>query len=483
MPEKTTMTALATVVTDSFGTPINGAIAYLLAPDLPGGFLFAITNGDGYAKWPAVPVPFSGVLQLAAAAGPYGPNGNGEPVEVPADAINVTLRVGDSPAKPQDILLPPASFRKPAGGSGDPSTGELVVITHPTMSANDSAWRWKGFTDFLLFYRFLIGEDIGPLLKERLKVGATVLRVFSMVAWDDISPRFYPQDFSDYYSTLRAFIKLLAENNLRCELTVFADAQIVMPDADDREAHLDRVVETLDDCWNVFIEVANEPFKNLPGGNDEAVQLAQRIQGCGLLVAAGNYDARSPEDWRPWPPGDYGTTHVARVDDWPRKCKDIFDLAMDGGPPDVPWIGDEPLGAAEENDPGRRSNVAPDFGWYAAGCAMFGPGATFHSDAGCYSLLLGPEQTKCAEAFFAALSWVPAAAPFWPYQRGDMGSEEGIGNMPILHDDAIELRTYCKSEGGRSWCIQIRTTRAHATPRDGWRVVAEPYPGFVYLEK
>ena len=99
-------TAVAIVAATADGKPMGGVIAYLSAPTLPGGFLFAITNNDGYAIWGSVPTPFTGTLQLAGAAMPYGPNGNGEPVGV--NAVNVTLRVGPTGANPQDILLPAA---------------------------------------------------------------------------------------------------------------------------------------------------------------------------------------------------------------------------------------------------------------------------------------------------------------------------------------------------------------------------------------
>lgn len=100
------ITAVAIVVCDAGGRPIPGAICHLITND--GQFLFAITNGDGYALWPSVSVPMTYVLKLAGAAGIYGPNGNGIPVSLPA-ASNVTVRVGPSPANPQDPPQLPAA--------------------------------------------------------------------------------------------------------------------------------------------------------------------------------------------------------------------------------------------------------------------------------------------------------------------------------------------------------------------------------------
>jgi hypothetical protein len=414
--------------------------------------------------------------------------------DVGAPPLNCQMTVGGNlpPLEPLHEQAPGPDPMPPVPPADEEGP---LVIAHPTICDPLGTWRWKGFSDFLLFYRYLIGEDITPLINDRLGVGATLVRVFTMVAWDDITPRFYPQDFPDYYGQLTAFIALLAQHGLRIELVLFCDcrdAPAVMPNSADRDRHQERCIEAAraagPETWNVIVEVANEPFKNLPNGNEEAVARAQQLLGCGFLIAAGNYDAQSSTNWVPLNPGDYGTTHVDRSDDWPRKCKDIYDLAMEGT--HCPWIGDEPMGAAEENDPGRRSNVSEDFAWYAAGCAMFGPGATFHSDAGTHSTLLGPNQQTCARAFFAALDWVPTDAPYWPYRRGDMGSEAGMGLPPlsVMHDDALELRTYAKgytdANGmGHDWVIQIRTSRDHATPRDGWRVVSEPQRGFCYLEK
>jgi hypothetical protein len=351
-------------------------------------------------------------------------------------------------------------------------------VERPTIRDDKGAcWQWRGFTDFLLFYRYLTGVNIQPFLDERIALGANVLRVLSMVAWDECVPRFYPQDWPSYYEAVRDFVQLLADRGMRCEFTVFADAQIVMPDEQQRRDHLTRVLEALQGIWNVVVEIANEPFKNLPGGDQEAIELAEQAQGHGLLIASGEYSS-----WPPAPGADYGTTHCDRTEDWPRRCKDLKDRCDESD--QMPWIGDEPMGAAEQDEPGRRDANPDNHAWYAAGAGMFAPGGTFHCDDGIHSNTpIGPQQTECAKAFFWALDWLPNEALLWPYQRGDMGSQEGIGNMPILHDDALESRSYCKGDGSTEYCIQIQTSREHATPRDGWRIVEEPRRGFVKLVK
>lgn len=97
-------TAVALVAKTASGQPVPGVLAMLKSPDVPGGILADLTNGDGYMVFNNVPVPFTGVLKLGGTAAPYGDNGNGVPVSV--SGSNVTLRVGGAQDNPQDILLP-----------------------------------------------------------------------------------------------------------------------------------------------------------------------------------------------------------------------------------------------------------------------------------------------------------------------------------------------------------------------------------------
>src|SRR5262249_2171980 len=161
----------------------------------------------------------------------------------------------------------------------------------------------------------------------------------------------------------------------------------------------------------------NEPFKNLPGGDAEAVELAQLALNHGVLIASGEYSS-----WPPAETADYGTTHCDRTADWPRKCTDLKNRCDESNA--TPGIGDKPMGAAEVSEPGRRDANPDNHAWYAAGAQMFGPGGTFHCDDGIHSRTpIGPQQIACAQRFFAALKWMPREALLMPYQRGDMGSE------------------------------------------------------------
>ena len=261
-----------------------------------------------------------------------------------------------------------------------------------------------------------------------------------------------------------------------------------MPTFEAERVHLVHVLEAVRAAWNVFVEIANEPFKNLPGGAATAERLwaaVAPIRGP-TLVSIGNYEV--PDGTTMLVHGDYLTIHTERKDEWPRTAKDIQDVRDGWAWPaggsfpgvGVPVVVDEPMGASETNQPGRRSNVADDFAHFGAVCGLFG-GCTFHSDSGISSVPLSAIEQACATAFVQGIRFMPPAAQTAPYQRGAQNSEVGIGNMPILHDDTIELRSFCKPVNQYEYCVQVRTQRQHPTSRDGWRIDSVPRPGLVRL--
>ena len=482
--------------------PADRTIAIHIAPPVPGAdvevqvaadpnlWLHGTTDAQGYVAWQwSDSLGDSAIRVRAAEYEPYLESCHWKTYtdpDVGPSPLNHQLTIGEGgDLPPLEPLAPPV----PEPGPIEPAQEfGILRVDRPTIrDENGDCWQWRGFTDFLLFYRFLCGIDITPFLTERISLGANILRVFSMVGWDECQPPFYPQNWGDaYYAKLREFADRLALAKLRLELTVFADAGLVMPDATERKDHLRRCLTALSGCWNVVIEIGNETFKtsNLPGGDAEAIDLAHAAQGHGFLIASGEYDS-----WPPDPTADYGTSHCDRTTDWPRKCKDLKDRCDESG--QTPWIGDEPMGANEVYEPGRRDTDPDNFAWYASGSQMFGPGATFHCEDGIHSRTpIGSTQAACARAFFWALDWTPVDALVMPYQRGGDPGTGGIGEMPIEHTDlSIDpehgaVRSYCKGNGTQEWCIAIQCgPQWTAIPRDGWRVVSVPRRGFVYLEK
>ncbi len=332
------------------------------------------------------------------------------------------------------------------------------------------AWRKAGFTSFALAARYCNGEDIAPIVDEVIALGANTVRVLGMASiLFHLDPREGPAHYDQCARELLAYLN--DRRGIRVEWAVLADAQASRLNLSqaEQQAALDADAARISPLK--FSELANEWSQN--GVQPLAFQ-RPNAQGVFSRASGG------ADEWPVSPPWDYITDHPARPADWPRRmnCRDI------AGTFHVPCDENEPMGASETDQPGRRSANPDDFAYWGALCGLQAAGCTFHSDAGMYAQPLGPVQKACAKAFFDAMAWVPTEALWWPYQRGDMGSEAGIGNMPILHDDAKALRTFCKGDGAHEWCVAIRPSATWtAVPRDGWRVVNEPRRGLVYLER
>jgi hypothetical protein len=382
----------------------------------------------------------------------------------------------------------------PAGSSttppvAPPSTEDGVISAGRDyfLDQDGHIWPFKSVTMFLLFQRWLRGENIDTQLRWCQSLGATQLRVLGMVAWAGY--KFGPGLTPNWWDQLLPFIQYVGGWKLRVEFTVFADAQVLMPDAGDQRAHLERVLDTIGGEWNVFIEVCNEPFKN--GCDPTAIFSEDAHRPCPM--AYGMYDIEAYQDpvdgiWRGALPAlDYLTAHTPRdPDSWSRKAKDLAEYRDGSGNGEgensplfaglhIPCVGDEPMGAAEADDlAGRqRSNIANDFFWYVANAAINGAGSTFHCDAGLLGLAPPPggDQQKCAEA--SALAWSSISPE---YQRGHY-TRSGLPDLPIVFEEHYfpeqTSRIYGRILGDRAVCVAIK-------PNAGW--VPKASPGWVIAE-
>lgn len=369
--------------------------------------------------------------------------------------------------------------------------GRLRVDGKVFRREDGSIFPWRGCSDFALFARFCRGEDIAPILEERIAIGFNLLRVFGMFDGFGIGgPQasglgmFTPGNTPGYYGKLRAFVELLQERGLRCEFVYFADADQrsdgtggLMTERRDRLAHISDVCDALLGTWGVCHELANEAFKNFEDAESYTIdpKLGPRAYGTKLP------DGPIPEVWKIL---DYLTPHDhERKDEWPRTARgygEIVDAFK------VPVVADEPIGYAEVARPGSRATDPNDAAYFAATMQMFASGSTFHSDDGVASRLFRPVQKSAAEAWAFGAQWVPPAATLAPYQRGGDCGTAGIGNMPIEHCDldtgapSRALRSFCKTVDGVAYCVRVRPV-GEAIPRDSWQIVEEPRPGFVKL--
>lgn len=245
-------------------------------------------------------------------------------------------------------------------------------------------------TDFKLFKMFLDGDDIDGVVSQRTAAGALGFRVLGMC---DFLFKLDPKAIGGYYEELRDFAAQLANQGLYLQFTALADAQGVS--VADQQLHWRQSCEALRDAPNAFCELANENLKN-------GVDARQFVKPAGAgLVSSGSWC----DGWEPtggW--GDIVTFHSARTWKWPVTVPaTVAEIRREyAGQRKPVWIG-EPMGAADVDEPGRRSSDPALFEKLGVSIGVFAAGGVFHSEAGLRSDLWSERQQQCAEAFFRGL--------------------------------------------------------------------------------
>lgn len=279
--------------------------------------------------------------------------------------------------------------------AGGATSGPLTRLRAQGVDLVDGTGRRffaKGCTDFLLYKRFLDGENIQPILNERQSLGCNCVRVFGMVA---SFSHWFPQEYGDrYYDQIQAFCDLCASFHLYVYFTVFADTQVVMPGRSTQEAHWNRVVDQLRRSENTVVEVGNELDQH---GN--RIDFSPSQPG-GILACCGSLGGDVPCALPAWALSDF---HARR--DYPSAVKDMCVLELRegwstyAGTHGPIWHG-EPQGFGPNpkrwQDPVRARELAGT----ARGTAA---GVFFHSDNGVQSQLFDGVTHSCAVAFFDEL--------------------------------------------------------------------------------
>jgi hypothetical protein len=254
-------------------------------------------------------------------------------------------------------------------------------------------WTWAMMTGFSDYYFWLTGRhaELRAAWTQARDLGANGRRVLGMMAY--IAP-FDPREFGQrWFDELPAFAADAEAYQQRLHFDVFADNQIYK-------------LGTA--FWNQFCEVARPIASMIPGAGNEHFKNGfdpYALAYPGVLSSQGSATA----DAAPPMPG-WGVRMFHGRRDYPKVFMSFDDAIYVGRgldasgtsyAPFAPIAHDEPMGFAEIDIPNRRS-TDPNL----AACLMltgkaYGCGATFHSEDGIYSRLLGPVQQRCARAFFA----------------------------------------------------------------------------------
>jgi len=386
-------------------------------------------------------------------------------------------------------------------------TGKLRVEGRHFFDTQNRVWRWRGASQFLLFSRYLNGEDIGPVIDWLVERGFNIIRVFGQVpagfGADRLGLAKYerPFDRADFDQKLHAFFSLLADRGLRVEYVplTYSDDIGVM------RAHVQRVYDVARSHWNVLIEVGNEPEYN----RIDVVAVMNGVNRHGVLSAYGLDPSRHPIENLNAAVAvlDYGTTHdiYRDFDHSPRITKDAWDWQNRFG---VPFVSDEPIGFIDFDHPffvrnGTDPMGGALFGGFRGGGArttncevirsaaaiayLLSAGYTFHLQAGVEGWRpedSEPLQEACAQSLTEIARFIPTeiqlGAALEPGSRDFALAWTGNSRAESLVD-----RAYGVVLGNRQWVVvPVPAPGWSAAPANGWRIDAVgPVPYLVRFVK
>lgn len=238
----------------------------------------------------------------------------------------------------------------------------------------------------------------------------------------------------DYAEQLKDTIDIAWEHGLRTELTLFADADRIMPGRAARLAHLDLVLDVVRGREEkvILLEVANEAWQNgFPGAGgiadlkDFGRILADRTEVLVALSAPPGQENRDLEELYAGSAADIATHHFTRDTRSPEgpwlPVIDVFRVNAANGLP--PVSSNEPIGpgasVAVESDP-LRLVAAAAYAWMS-GLPMY----VFHSAAGVAGDVRF-EDTPGIDAFGHLLALLPPDIANWNRSEGREGDRPFI---------------------------------------------------------
>jgi len=366
-------------------------------------------------------------------------------------------------------------------------------------TADGQPWRWQLSSQFSAVYRWAQGEDLEPLAAWTHAVGSNGWRVF--LQWFNYKPGpdkvpYGPDVLSP--AQVASFCRWCAERGLYVELTVLTDCQMFGMSHEAQCERVKAILEAVKDLPHVSIELANEPWAN--GADVDRIATDLNLwdgMNRPVLMSTGNYGIAERGQEATFRALDYVGEHTPRVAHWPAELAKSGHFVYDGWPagnhesgqPYPGWkgfkgqnvaiIADEPIGADETSQPGRRDADPNNWADAGAGSAIGLAGMSFHSQDGLIAVVPGPTQTECARRCFEAAAVFPGDAFLGQYTHNETFT------MPLEPaKDVSEVVGY--TSGNRSYCVATQPGESYqAVAQNGWHIMStDGWRGnYVYLEK
>jgi hypothetical protein len=343
----------------------------------------------------------------------------------------------------------------PVVGQPKARPSRLKVDGTRFVGADGSRFEWRGITAFRLLEMIARGrtKDVEAYLDWCATQGLTVVRVLTM------AKHIFQLDPAEGRAALPRLLEMAHARGLHVEIVGLADTAEIPLDID---RHIREVGLIAEKHANAVVEIANEPVH---GTQATRIHDPGELERLARLVPDAVPVALGAADDDRFSAGDYATVHLSRDSGdggW------AYVAALAAAAPLLrkwgkPVVNDEPIGAGNEFDPGRRDDSPERFRASALLSRMIGMGATFHYEGGLHARLPEGLQRDCFNAWQDAWTLLPAG----PFTFTNPGSKDA----PVQSVKGEFAAAYLAVRAGRAWLLVTRTRGDVAvTWGEGWEV-------------
>jgi hypothetical protein len=347
--------------------------------------------------------------------------------------------------------------------------GHLRVEGTQFVRADGTPFEWRGISAFRLLEFVAHGREAeaDAYLKWAASKKLTVVRVLAMAGG------IFPLPPADGVRALPRLLELAQKHGIVVEVVALAStAEYTF----DLEAHVRAVARISARYPNAVLELANEPTHRsqvkLVHDPGQLKRLADAVPK-EVPVALGDLARKEA-----FGAADYATWHSPRHPEW----KHILIVA--GGSDLVtrlkkPVVSDEPIGAGDRMEQGRRDNAPERFRAQALATRLAGLEATFHYNGGVQATPLTPTEIACLDAWIDGLNALPRAVTLQGHFR-----RAEPGDAVVTFDAAQVAAVFVRSTDTRAWALAVGVKAdPQLRPRGTWREVnRKQWPGVHLIE-
>ena len=357
--------------------------------------------------------------------------------------------------------ITPPPYVPPNGGAiFAPEQGAVYREGSFFYRENGSVFDWRGCSLFLIPNRTFRGEDCSSHITWMQGHGFNVCRMFvAGVDWSEWPEKIFER--ADYQDRLHSIFTRFHDAGIRVEATVCTYGI----DTGTWHNVLRKVYSVVDDFH--FVETMNEPWAHGKGDPVAMMEGISRGSVCSSYGIAPHEDSgyMCPFDLA-MPRLDYLTPHLRRDEaHMSRGAKDGMEMRDFFG---MATCSDEPIGAGEVEEPGRRTCNKKMLSEHHAIARLLYGGSTFHFNAGVEGRIPGayePVQEDLARGVTEVFKFIPPESQTGQYAR------PGLGDFPVHFVEGMADHPYASILGNTSYLVMTECAEDWTPePVNGWQV-------------